>query len=137
MNDRFFSLQLFARVARTGSFSVAAREFAISQPSASRTVAALEKKIGVALLTRSTRALTLTEAGTDYLIGWSPYWPRSTKRTTRRAARANCAVCSVSPRRRRCDANAVSDPQPVFRRSPTAQDRVHPSIDEMKMSIIP
>jgi DNA-binding transcriptional LysR family regulator len=68
MNDRFFSLQLFARVARTGSFSVAAREFAISQPSASRTVATLEKKIGVALLTRSTRAVTLTEAGADYLI---------------------------------------------------------------------
>lgn len=68
MNDRFFSLQLFARVARTGSFSVAGREFGISQPTASRMVAALEKKIGVALLTRSTRAVTLTEAGADYLI---------------------------------------------------------------------
>ena len=68
MNDRFFSLQLFARVARTGSFSAASREFGISQPTASRMVAALEKKIGVALLTRSTRAVTLTEAGADYLI---------------------------------------------------------------------
>jgi DNA-binding transcriptional LysR family regulator len=68
MNDRFFSLQLFARVARTGSFSIAAREFGISQPTASRVVAALEKMIGVALLTRSTRAVTLTEAGADYLI---------------------------------------------------------------------
>jgi DNA-binding transcriptional LysR family regulator len=68
MNDRFFSLQLFARVARTGSFSVAAREFGISQPTASRMVAALEKKIGASLLTRSTRAVTLTEAGADYLI---------------------------------------------------------------------
>lgn len=67
MNDRFLSLQLFARVARVGSFSMAGREMGISQPTASRIVAALEKKVGVALLTRSTRAVTLTEAGVDYL----------------------------------------------------------------------
>jgi DNA-binding transcriptional LysR family regulator len=67
MNDRFFSLQLFARVARSGSFSVAGREMGISQPTASRIVAALEKQIGVALLVRTTRAVTLTEAGSDYL----------------------------------------------------------------------
>src|SRR5260370_37249646 len=67
MNDRFFSLQLFARVARSGSFSVAGREMGISQPTASRIVAALEKQIGVALLVRPTRAVTLTEAGSDYI----------------------------------------------------------------------
>ena len=67
MNDRFFSLQLFARVARTGSFSIAGRELGLSQPTASRIIAALEKKVGVALLTRSTRAVTVTEAGADYL----------------------------------------------------------------------
>jgi DNA-binding transcriptional LysR family regulator len=67
MNDRFYSLQLFARVARTGSFSIAGRELGISQPTASRIIAALEKQVGVALLTRTTRAVTLTEAGTDYL----------------------------------------------------------------------
>ena len=67
MNDRFFSLLLFVRVGRTGSFSVAGRELGISQPTASRVVASLEKKVGVALLTRTTRAVTLTEAGVDYL----------------------------------------------------------------------
>jgi DNA-binding transcriptional LysR family regulator len=67
MNDRFLAIQLFVRVARTGSFSVAGRELGFSQPTASRIVAALEKKVGVALLTRSTRAVTLTEAGSDYL----------------------------------------------------------------------
>lgn len=67
MNDRFFSLQLFARVARTGSFSTAGREMNISQPTASRIVAALEKQVGAALLLRTTRAVTLTEAGSDYL----------------------------------------------------------------------
>src|ERR1700749_2982292 len=68
MNDRFFSLQLFIRVARAASFSVAGREMGISQPTASRIVAALEKKVGAALLTRTTRGVTLTEAGSDYLI---------------------------------------------------------------------
>ena len=68
MNDRFFSLQLFTRIARTGSFSAAGREMGVSQPTASRIVAALEKKIGVALFTRTTRAVTLTEAGSDYLL---------------------------------------------------------------------
>jgi DNA-binding transcriptional LysR family regulator len=67
MNDRFLALQLFARVARVGSFSIAGREMGISQPTASRIVASLEKKVGVALLTRTTRAVTLTEAGADYL----------------------------------------------------------------------
>src|ERR1700751_1855777 len=68
MNDRFFSLLLFVRVARTGSFSAAGRELGLSQPTASRIVAALEKKVGAALLTRTTRGVTLTEVGSDYLI---------------------------------------------------------------------
>jgi len=67
MNDRFTSMQLFVRVARSGSFSTAAREMGITQPTASRIVAALEKQVGVALLLRSTRAVTLTEAGAEYL----------------------------------------------------------------------
>lgn len=60
-------MQLFVRVARSSSFSAAAREMGMTQPTASRIVAALEKQVGVALLTRSTRAVTLTEAGADYL----------------------------------------------------------------------
>jgi DNA-binding transcriptional LysR family regulator len=67
MNDRFTAMQLFVRVARSGSFSVAGREMGMTQPTASRIVAALERQVGVALLTRSTRAVTLTEAGADYL----------------------------------------------------------------------
>jgi DNA-binding transcriptional LysR family regulator len=72
MNDRFFSLQLFARVAKSGSFSVAGREMSISQPTASRIVAALEKQVGVALFVRTTRAVILTEAGSDYLSRIEP-----------------------------------------------------------------
>ena len=67
MADRLTALRVFTRVARAGSFSRAARELGLSQPSASRMVATLEKEIGAGLLTRSTRALALTEAGAEYL----------------------------------------------------------------------
>lgn len=72
MNDRLFALRLFTRVARTGSFSRAGREFGLSQPSASRIIAALERDVGAVLLTRTTRAVALTEAGTDYLARIEP-----------------------------------------------------------------
>lgn len=68
MNDRFVALQLFVKVARTGSFSTAGREMGFSQPTASRIIAGLEKQVGVSLFTRTTRAVTLTEAGLDYQL---------------------------------------------------------------------
>ncbi|WP_206997625.1 LysR family transcriptional regulator [Trinickia mobilis] len=67
MNDRFTAMRIFVRVARNGSFSSAARELGMTQPTASRIIAALEEQVGVVLLLRSTRAVTLTEAGADYL----------------------------------------------------------------------
>src|SRR5215469_2214059 len=67
MSDRLFALRLFARVARKGSFSAAGRELNIPQSTASRTIATLEREIGVALFVRTTRAVTLTDAGVDYL----------------------------------------------------------------------
>ena len=72
MSDRLFALRLFARVARTGSFSRAARELGLSQPSASRIAADLEREVGAALMTRTTRGLKLTEAGADYLARIEP-----------------------------------------------------------------
>jgi DNA-binding transcriptional LysR family regulator len=72
MSDRLSALKLFARVAHAGSFSRAGRELGMSQPSVSRVIAALEKDVGAALLTRTTRALTLTEAGSDYLARIEP-----------------------------------------------------------------
>jgi DNA-binding transcriptional LysR family regulator len=67
MHDKLLALRLFVRVAHTGSFSAAARELDLSQPSVSRIIAALEKDVGGALVTRTTRAVTLTDAGNDYL----------------------------------------------------------------------
>ena len=68
MNDKLLALRLFVRVARTGNFSAAARELDLSQPSVSRIIAALEKDVGEALVIRTTRAVTLTDVGNDYLI---------------------------------------------------------------------
>src|SRR6516165_360824 len=68
MNDRLSALRLFARAARVGNFSSAGREVGLSQPSASRLIAALEKEVGAALFSRTTRAVKLTEAGATYLM---------------------------------------------------------------------
>jgi DNA-binding transcriptional LysR family regulator len=67
MNDKLLALRLFVRVARSGSFSAAARELDLSQPSVSRIIAALEKDVGATLVTRTTRAVTLTDVGEDYM----------------------------------------------------------------------
>jgi DNA-binding transcriptional LysR family regulator len=67
MNDKLMAIRLFVRVARTGSFSAAARELDLSQPSVSRIIAALEKDVGAALIARTTRAFTLTDVGSEYL----------------------------------------------------------------------
>lgn len=72
MSDRLEALKLFARVARTGSFSRAGRELGLPQPSVSRVIAELERELGAALLTRTTRAVVLTDAGTEYLARIEP-----------------------------------------------------------------
>jgi DNA-binding transcriptional LysR family regulator len=68
VSDRLTALRVFVRVASARSFSRAASELGLSQPSVSRLIAMLEKEIGTALFTRSTRALALTEAGAGYLL---------------------------------------------------------------------
>ena len=50
-------------VARERSFTRAAAQLGVSQPALSRTIRALEARLGVRLLTRSTRSVALTEAG--------------------------------------------------------------------------
>ena len=72
MGDRLAALRLFVRVARAGNFSRAAREFGMSQPSASRIIAGLENEIGAPLFIRTTRALALTQAGVEYLARVEP-----------------------------------------------------------------
>ena len=64
--DRVTSLHLFIRVAETGSFSKAAVELSIAQPTATKAVAAMEQRLGARLLHRSTRGVSLTEVGALY-----------------------------------------------------------------------
>jgi DNA-binding transcriptional LysR family regulator len=72
MSDHLFALRLFTRVARKRSFSAAGRELNIPQSTASRTMAMLEREIGVALFVRTTRTVTLTDAGLDFLARIEP-----------------------------------------------------------------
>ncbi|VVN23948.1 HTH-type transcriptional regulator DmlR [Pseudomonas fluorescens] len=65
--DRFQEMQVFAAVAQDQGFSAAARRLGMSAASVTRAVAALEKRIGTPLLTRTTRSVHLSEAGQRYL----------------------------------------------------------------------
>ncbi len=67
MLDRITGMQVFTRVAALGSLSAAARALGMSQTMATKHVAALEGRLGTKLLHRTTRRLTLTEAGRSYL----------------------------------------------------------------------
>ncbi|ACL59989.1 LysR family transcriptional regulator [Methylobacterium nodulans] len=67
MLDRVTGMQVFVRVAALGSFSAAGRALRLSQTGVTKHVAALEERLGTRLLHRSTRRLTLTEAGRGYL----------------------------------------------------------------------
>ncbi|KFE57941.1 LysR family transcriptional regulator [Pseudomonas syringae] len=67
MTDRWLEVEVFIRVAESGSFSRAAQELEMSQPSISRIVTRLEARLGVKLLLRTTRNVALTEAGAAFL----------------------------------------------------------------------
>lgn len=67
MNDRFQELTVFVRAADSGSFSAAARDLGLSQPSVSRIISDLEERLGIKLLLRSTRRVVPTEAGVAFL----------------------------------------------------------------------
>jgi DNA-binding transcriptional LysR family regulator len=65
--DRFRAIQVFVEVADRGGFATAARALAMSPPAVTRAVSALEDRIGVRLLNRTTRTVRLTEAGARFL----------------------------------------------------------------------
>ena len=64
--DRLTAMGLFVRIVETGSFSAVAREMNMTQPTVSKQLTALEKQLKTRLLNRSTRQLSLTEAGSAY-----------------------------------------------------------------------
>ena len=64
--DRLQAMQVFVRVVETGSFSKAAKEFSITQPTVTKLVAAIEERLKVRLLNRNTRGVSVTESGALY-----------------------------------------------------------------------
>ncbi|MDP3170442.1 MAG: LysR family transcriptional regulator [Polaromonas sp.] len=64
--DRLQVMHMFVRVVETASFSKAAREFATTQPTVSKQIAATEERLNVRLLNRNTRGVSLTESGALY-----------------------------------------------------------------------
>lgn len=64
--DRFTELELFVYTAELGTLSRAAEKLEISNAAASRHLAALETRLGVRLVERSTRRLSLTNSGHDF-----------------------------------------------------------------------
>lgn len=64
--DKFEDLQAFVAVVETGSFTAAADRLDMAKSAVSRRVAALEERLGVQLLRRTTRVLNLTDTGTSF-----------------------------------------------------------------------
>lgn len=65
--DRLKAIETFVRIAQTGSLSKAAQELGMSRALASTHLRQLEDHLGARLLNRTTRQLSLTEAGQEYL----------------------------------------------------------------------
>lgn len=65
--DRFHLMQVFVAVAESEGFAAGARRLNLSPPAVTRAVAALEARLGIKLLHRSTRHVRVTEAGARYL----------------------------------------------------------------------
>ncbi len=64
--DRLQGMAVFVRVAEQGSFSTAARQLGLSKSAVSKHVTALEERLGVHLINRTTRRLALTDIGAAY-----------------------------------------------------------------------
>src|SRR3546814_5695506 len=63
---RLDAMEIFAEVVECGGFSAAARRLGVSKSAVSKQVARLEDRLGVRLLNRTTRRLSLAEAGATF-----------------------------------------------------------------------
>jgi DNA-binding transcriptional LysR family regulator len=66
MGDSLYEMSVFSKVVAAGSLSAAARDLGISTAVVSRRLAALEARLGVRLVNRTTRRLALTDEGASY-----------------------------------------------------------------------
>ena len=89
--DTLTAMSVFAAVVDNNSLAGAARAKNISPSVVSKQLAALEDRLGVRLLNRTTRRISLTEVGSAYYDRCKRIWPMSTRPRWR----------SVNPTRRR------------------------------------
>ena len=64
--DKLYAIEAFIKIVDAGSITAAAEALDVSQPAMVRTLAALERDLGVRLLNRTTRRMSLTDEGRDY-----------------------------------------------------------------------
>ena len=92
-------MQSFVEVIKLGSFSEAAKILGLSRALISRHITDLEKHLGVRLLTRTTRRITLTEAGTEHFnfcqrvikeIEAARHFPQTVAKRAGRLAKNSC-----------------------------------------------
>src|SRR5688572_29212301 len=79
-------MSVFAKVVASGSLSAAARDLGLSPAMVSRRLAALEARLGVRLVNRTTRSLHLTDEGASYY--------ESCARVLAEIEHANASVCA-------------------------------------------
>ncbi len=81
--DNLAAMRVLVRVVETGGFSAAGRALGMAPSSVSRRIGELEDLLGVRLLHRTTRKLSLTEAGRPITSGRKGSCARSRRRTSR------------------------------------------------------
>jgi DNA-binding transcriptional LysR family regulator len=74
VRENLSDLAAFLAVARTGSFTQAAKQLGVSQPALSHALKELEKRLGLRLLNRTTRSVSTTEAGERLLRSIAPHF---------------------------------------------------------------
>ena len=79
---------VFVAVAEAGSFSEAARRLGISPSATSQAIRSLESRLGAPLLRRSTRSVSLTDVGADYLLAAAPALAQLTRAAEEVAGRS-------------------------------------------------
>jgi DNA-binding transcriptional LysR family regulator len=89
-------------VAQYGGFSAAARTIGVEKTRLSRRIAALEKRLGVRLLQRTTRTLALTEAGQRFLNDVPQRWKELRRHMTASRNRAGSLPGSSGSAVRSC-----------------------------------
>ncbi len=70
--DSLEGVAVFVAAAEAKSFSEAARQLGISPSAVSQAIRGLEERLGTPLFRRSTRSVSLTDVGTDYLLAAAP-----------------------------------------------------------------